>query len=150
MRKRGERKRRKRRTERRRREKKQGLEEEEEVTKQEKCVEAKKEANSKHKENDVSNRHMTWWKSAWWIRVDRDDDRVEETQSFAEEAEEEKWRRKERRERQNKQCSENTLLIVLHFPNNANETATTGASTRSNAIIMILSSLAVESLWRVQ
>ena len=27
---------------------------------QEKCVEAKKEANSMHEENDVSNRHMTY------------------------------------------------------------------------------------------
>ena len=32
-------------------------------------IEAKK-ANSIHEENDVSNRHMTWWKNAWWIRVD--------------------------------------------------------------------------------
>ena len=80
------------------------------------CVEAKKEANTTHEENDVSNRHVTWWKNAWWIRVDsgphmrtargrrriwraarraaeqvRDDDWVEETQSFAEEAEGEKW-----------------------------------------------------------
>ena len=79
---------------------------EEEMTTQEKCVEAKKEANSMHEENDVSNRHMTWWRNAWWIRVDngphmrtargrrrtwraarraaeqaRDDDRVKETQS---------------------------------------------------------------------
>ena len=71
------------------------------------------------RENDVSKRHMTWWRSAWWIRVDngphlrtargrrrtwraarraaeqaRDDDRVEETQSLAEEAEGEKWGRK--------------------------------------------------------
>ena len=50
----------------------------------------------------------------------RDDERVEETQSFAEEAEEEKWRRKERRERQNKQCSENTLHIVLHSASTTN------------------------------
>ena len=43
----------------------------EEVMKtQEKCVEAKKETNSMHEENDVSNRHMTWWRNAWWIRVD--------------------------------------------------------------------------------
>ena len=64
-----------------------------------------------HEENDVLNRHMTWWKNAWWIRVDsgphmrtarwrrriwraarraveqaRDDDRVEEAQNFAEES----------------------------------------------------------------
>ena len=109
------------------------------MTTQEKCVGAKKETNSMH-ENDVSNRHMTWWKNAWWIRVDsgphmrtaegrrriwraaaehaRDDESVEETQSFAEEAEGEKWGRKERRERQNKQYSENTLHIVPHLASN--------------------------------
>ena len=86
------------------------------MTSQEKCVEAKKEATSLHGGNDASSRHMTWWKNAWWIRVDsgpllrtargrrriwraarraaeqaRDDDRVEETQSPAEEAEGETW-----------------------------------------------------------
>ena len=40
------------------------------VTTQEKCVEAKKETNSMHEESDVSKRHMTWWKNAWWIRMD--------------------------------------------------------------------------------
>ena len=109
------------------------------MTTQEKCVEVKKEANSLHGENDVSNRHMTWWKNAWWIRVDsgphlrtargrrriwraarraaeqaRDDDRVEETQSFAEEAEGETWGRR-KGERQNKQCNENTLHLVIHL-----------------------------------
>ena len=41
------------------------------TTTQEKCVEAKKE-NSMHEENDVSNRHMTWWRKAWWVRMDND------------------------------------------------------------------------------
>ena len=27
-------------------------------------------ANSVHEECHVSNRHMTWWHNAWWIRVD--------------------------------------------------------------------------------
>ena len=83
----------------------EGHEEAEEVTTQEKCVEAKKETNSMQEECDVSKRHMTWWKNAWWIRMDggphmrtarcrrriwradrraaeqaRDDDRVEETE----------------------------------------------------------------------
>ena len=40
------------------------------MTTQVECVEEKKETNSLQEENDVSNRHMTWWKSAWWIRVD--------------------------------------------------------------------------------
>ena len=85
----------------------EGHEGAEEVTTQEKCVEAKKTKKVMC--------HMTCWKNAWWIRMDggphmrtaRDrrriwraarraaeqarDDRVEETRSFAEEAEEEKW-----------------------------------------------------------
>ena len=63
-----------------------------------------------HEENDVSNRHMTWWRNAWWIRVDsgphlrtarvrriwraaraaeqaQDNNAVGETQRFVEEAE---------------------------------------------------------------
>ena len=26
-------------------------------------------ANSLHEESHVSNRHMTWWRNAWWVRV---------------------------------------------------------------------------------
>ena len=26
--------------------------------------------NSMHEDRDVSNRHMTWWKRGWWIRID--------------------------------------------------------------------------------
>ena len=48
----------------------EGHDREEEVATQEKFVEAKKEANSRHEENDVSNRHMTWWRDTWWVRVD--------------------------------------------------------------------------------
>ena len=25
--------------------------------------------NSLHEENHVSDRHMTWWRNAWWVRV---------------------------------------------------------------------------------
>ena len=82
------------------------------MTTQGECVEEKKETNSVQEEHDVSNRHMTWWRNIWWIRVDsgphlqtargrrricraarraaeqaRDDDKVEETQSLVEEAE---------------------------------------------------------------
>ena len=28
------------------------------------------DVNSVHDECHVSNRHMTWWHNAWWIRVD--------------------------------------------------------------------------------
>ena len=41
-----------------------------EKTMQQDCVEGKEvEPNSMHDENDVSNRHRTWWRNAWWIRV---------------------------------------------------------------------------------
>ena len=26
--------------------------------------------NSLHEESHVSNRHMIWWRNAWWVRVD--------------------------------------------------------------------------------
>ena len=47
----------------------EGHDGEEEMTTQETCVEAK-EVNSMYEESDVSNRHMTWWRNAWWVRVD--------------------------------------------------------------------------------
>ena len=28
------------------------------------------DVNSVHDESHVSNRHMTWWQNAWWVRVD--------------------------------------------------------------------------------
>ena len=48
----------------------EGHEGKEEMTTHEECVEAKKETNSMHEESDVSNRHMTWWRDAWLIRMD--------------------------------------------------------------------------------
>ena len=46
----------------------------EERTEQERKVEAQggqeEDVNSVHDECHVSNRHMTWWHNAWWIRVE--------------------------------------------------------------------------------
>ena len=46
----------------------------EERTEQEREVEVQggqeEDVNSVHDECHVSNRHMTWWHNAWWIRVD--------------------------------------------------------------------------------
>ena len=38
---------------------------------QEECVEEKGEEskNQTYKDSDVSNRHMTWWRNAWWVRM---------------------------------------------------------------------------------
>ena len=133
----------------------EGHEEAKEVTTQEKCVEAKKE-NSMHGENDVSNRHMTWWRNAWWIRVDsgphmrtargrrriwraarraaeqaRDNDAVGETQSFAEEAEGETGGRKKRDKGTTERKESNTLHVVFHLANAT--TPTTAAAAAATA-----------------
>ena len=34
------------------------------------ALKRRREVNSMHEENDVSNRHMTWWRDAWWVRMD--------------------------------------------------------------------------------
>ena len=31
--------------------------------------EREEDANPMHEESHVSNRHMTWWQNAWWVRV---------------------------------------------------------------------------------
>ena len=125
----------------------------EEMTTREKCVEAKKEVSSMHKENDVSNRHMTWWRNAWWIRVDsgphmrtargrrrvwraarraaeqaQDNDGVGETQSFAEEAEGETGRRQRWEQGRTKREESNTLHVVFHFANATTPTAAAAAA----------------------
>ena len=48
----------------------EGHDGEEVMTTQENFVETKKGMNSMNEENDVSNRHMTWWRNAWWVRMD--------------------------------------------------------------------------------
>ena len=65
----------------------------------------------------------------------RDDDRVEETQSLAEEAEGEKWRRR-KGERQTRQSNANTLHLVIHLPTTTTPTAvaaTTAAAPAATA-----------------
>ena len=123
---------------------------------QEECVEEKREGEHRNQfceNSDVSNRHMTWWRKAWWIRIDdgssmrsargrrrvwraarraaelaRDDDRVEETLSPAEEAKGETWGRKKREQGRNRREENNTLHIVLHLPSNATATTTATAA----------------------
>ena len=134
----------------------EGHEEAKEVTTQEKCVEAKKE-NSMHEENDVSNRHMTWWRNAWWIRMDsgphmrtargrrrvwraarraaeqaRDNDGVGETQRFAEEAEGETEGRRKWEQGATGRKESNTLHVVFHLANAT--TPTTAAATATAAM----------------
>ena len=124
---------------------------------QEECVEEKREGENRNQfceNSDVSNRHMTWWRKAWWIRIDdgssmrsargrrrvwraarraaeqaRDGDRVEETHCLAEEAKWEKWGKRQA----DRQCTESTLHLVLHLPQNATATATTQATATATA-----------------
>ena len=106
-----------------------------------------------HEENDVSNRHMTWWRNAWWIRVDsgphmrtargrrrvwraarraaeqaRDNDGVGETQRFAEEAEGETEGRKKWEQETTGRTENNTLHVVFHLANATTPTTAAAAT----------------------
>ena len=121
----------------------------ERVWTQKECFGEEESRNSTFEDNDVSNRHMTWWKRSRWIRNDdgssmrstrgrrsgrraRDGDGVGETQRQAEEAEGEKWGRR-KGERQTRQRSEKTLHIVWHLPTTA-ATKTAGAAAATRAL----------------
>ena len=112
----------------------------------EKCVEEQKETNSMHQENDVSNRHMAWWRDAWWVRVDngphlrtargrrrewRAAREARETEQVAG-GEREKWE-----QRTTARKESNTLHIIFHFPT-ASTTTTTAAATAAATAAMRL------------
>ena len=112
----------------------------EERTEQERKVEAQggqeEDVNSVHDECHVSNRHMTWWHNAWWIRVDngphmRSARGRRRTWRAARQAAEQvrdgnwvgetRWEERERlkkgergEERQNRKSNEATLHLILH------------------------------------
>ena len=122
----------------------EGHEEAKEVTTtQEKCVEAKKE-NSVHEENDVSNRHMTWWRNAWWVRMDngphlrtaRDRRKVWRAATKAARETRETGRvaggEREEWETRRKESNANVLHVVFHFPT-ATTTAAAPATTTTAA-----------------
>ena len=135
----------------------EGHDGEKEMTTQEKCVEAKKEVNSMHEENDVSNRHMTWWRDAWWVRMDngphirtaRGHRRVwraatraareaRETEQVAG-GEREKWEQGTTGRTGRKES--NTLHIVFHLPSTSTTTAaaaTAAAATTAATAAMRL------------
>ena len=127
----------------RRKEAQKGHDGEKEMTTQEKCVEAKKEVNSMHEENDVSNRHMTWWRDAWWVRMDngphlrtargrrrvwraatRAARETRETERVAG-GEREKWEQGTTGRKES-----NTLHVVFHFPTTATPAAAAAATVR--------------------
>ena len=86
------------------------------------------DVNSVHDESHVSNRHMTWWQNAWWVRVDngphmRSARGRRRTWRAARQAAEEvrigNWVGETREgdgrgERQNRKNNEATLHLILH------------------------------------
>ena len=67
----------------------------------------------------------------------RDGDRVEETQSLAEEAEGEKWRRKRWEQGRTRKEDSNTLRVIFHFasattPHNTRNSSSSGSGSNSN------------------
>ena len=91
-------------------------------------------------ERDVSNRHMTWWRNAWWVRMDsgphlrtaRGRRKVwraatraaRETRETARVA----GRDREEWETGRKESNANVLHVVFHFPTASTETATPAAA----------------------
>ena len=117
-------------------------------------------------EHDVSNRHMTWWRNAWWIRMDsgphmrtargrrriwraarraaeqaRDNDRVGETQSLAKEAEGEtggrkKWERGTTGEKK-------ATHIARRLPRRKRNSPNSSSSNRSDAFAVTPANMSV-------
>ena len=99
------------------------------------------DANSMHEESHVSNRHMTWWHNAWWVRVKngphlqtaRDRRRVwrAATRAAQEVRETGKVAGKERREwekGETERKESNTLHLVIHIPTASTSTAAAAAA----------------------
>ena len=96
------------------------------------------DANSLHEKSHVSNRHMTWWRDAWWVRVNngphlqtaRDRRKVwrAATRAAQEVRETGKVAGKERKEWEKEETERkesNTLHLVIHFPTATNATTAT-------------------------
>ena len=101
------------------------------------------DANSMHEESHVSNRHMTWWHNAWWVRFKngphlqtaRDRRRVWRAATRA--AQEMRdtgmvagGEREKREQRKTERTESNTLHIVFHFNPTTAAAAATAASVR--------------------
>ena len=100
------------------------------------------DANSLHEESHVSNRHMTWWHNAWWVRVNngphlrtaRDRRRVWRAATRAAQEVRDTGKvaggEREKRERGKTERTEsNTLHVVFHFPTATTATAAATAAT---------------------
>ena len=127
---------------------------EEELTEQEREVEAQgghesevkahggqeEDTNSLYEECHVSNRHMTWWHNAWWVRVNngphlrtaRDRRKVwrAATRAAQEVRETGRGAGGEREKREQGKTESNTLHIVFHFNPTTAAAAATAATVR--------------------
>ena len=124
----------------------EGHDGEEEMATKEKCVEAKKEMNSMHEKNDVSDRHMTWWRDAWWVRMDngphlrtaRGRRKVwrEATRAAWETRETGRVAEREREEWEtgSKESNAKVLHVAFHFPNTTTSAPTTAAVAAASVV----------------
>ena len=106
------------------------------------------DANSLHEESHVSNRHMTWWHNAWWVRVNngphlrtaRDRRRVWRAATRAAQEVRDTGKvaggeREKREQGKTERTESNTLHVVFHFPTAT--TATTAAAAATAATVRL-------------
>ena len=123
------------------------------------------DANSLHEKSHVSNRHMTWWRDAWWVRVNngphlqtaRDRRKVwrAATRAAQEVRETGKVAGKERREwekGETERKESNTLHLVIHFPTatNSNNSNSNSSSSSNAAAPMMKRCEALVHIWSGQ
>ena len=98
------------------------------------------EANSLHEGSHVSDRHMTWWRNAWWVRVNngphlqtaRDRRRVwrAATRAAQEVRDTGKVPGGEREKWEQGKTESNTLHVIFHFNPTAAAAAASAATVR--------------------
>ena len=106
------------------------------------------DANSLHEESHVSDRHMTWWRNAWWVRVNngphlqtaRDRRRVWRAATRAAQEVRDTGKvaggeREKREQGKTERTESNTLHVVFHFPTAT--TATTAAAAATAATVRL-------------
>ena len=99
------------------------------------------DSNSLQEESHVSNRHMTWWHNAWWVRVNngphlrtaRDRRRVwraatKAAQEVRDTGKVAGGEREKREQGKTERTESNTLHVVFHFPTATNATAAAAAA----------------------
>ena len=106
------------------------------------------DSNSLQEEGHVSNRHMTWWHNAWWVRVNngphlrtaRDRRRVWRAATRAAQEVRDTGKvaggeREKREQGKTERTESNTLHVVFHFPTAT--TATTAAAAATAATVRL-------------